>query len=155
MSKKWNQFKQHMMQQNKSDTEKLVLLCNKISREFSIYPLREHILLFDKETKRFIKITEGITEEEYHNHIIHVPDITLYIRDQLWIIEIDGWVHNVKSKVIEKDKLRNECYALSGIPHIIINEWNALYDLGIHQERSATPEELWPSLKEKIEQQIK
>lgn len=149
-SSKWNQFRQHMMAQNKPDEEKLISIGSLMRKRHNLIVMREPYLLFDKEICRLVKISDHVTEAEYHNYITHTPDLLFYIKDTMWIMEIDGWIHDTKNKVIEKDKMRNEHYLLSGINHIIINESEILYNIGIDKVRAATTDELWPSINKKI-----
>jgi len=153
-SAKYNQFRQQMMRQNKPDNEKLIHLATLLRTRYNIQVLREPIILFDKNTCKIVKITNSITETEYHSYIIHVPDLLLYINNTTWIMEIDGWIHDHKTHVIEKDKMRNEHYELSGINHIIINELLLLHNLGIHEDRSATVPEIWPEIVKRIKKPL-
>lgn len=153
-SNKYNQFRQHMMRQNKPDNEKLIHLASLLRRTYNIQVLREPIILFDKDTCKIVKIAEAITEYEYHTHIIHVPDLVLYINSTNWIMEIDGWIHDNKTHVIKKDKLRNEHYKLSGINYIIINELLLLHNLGIHEDRSATVPEIWEEIVQRMKKPL-
>jgi len=89
-SAKYNQFRQQMMKQNKPDDEKLIHLATLLRTRYNIRVLREPIILFTKNTCRIVKITESITEKEFHTHIIHVPDLLLFINKTKWIMEIDG-----------------------------------------------------------------
>jgi len=150
MNNKWNQFKQHMMTQEKPDTEKLINLATLLRKNYHIIVKREPILLFTKDECRFVKMADSINKEEYHTHIIHVPDLIFYINNDMWIMEIDGYIHNYKNKVIENDKMRNEHYTLSGINHIVINELYTLHNLGIHEDRSATVEEIWEEIQHRM-----
>lgn len=150
MTNKWNQFRQHIMIQNKPDEEKLIHLASLMRTKHNLTVQREPILLFDKDTCKLVKISQAITEEEYHHYIIHVPDLLFYINNEMWIMEIDGYIHNHKNTVIEKDKMRNEHYILSGIKHIIINELQILHNQGVHEERSATVDELWEGIDGKL-----
>jgi len=155
MNSKWNQFRQNIMMENKPDTEKLITIATLIRKTHNLIVHREHILLFSKQDCRLVKMADSITKKEYHNYIIHTPDLIFYINNTLWIIEIDGSIHDHKNRVIEKDKMRNEHYTISGLNYIIINELLVLYDIGIHKVRSATVEELWPVINNKIKKLYK
>ena len=159
VSKKWNQFRQAMMNEEKPDTEKIIKINSMILHELGLVPQREQIFLFSKEDGHLVKISPGISEKEYHHHIIHVPDIMLYINSTLWVIEIDGLIHDQKQFVAFKDKIRDECYNRASLHWIKINESEVLYKLGIREKRKASPDEIWqilkPQLQEIIENQRK
>lgn len=154
MNNKYNQFRQQMMKQNKPDTEKLIHLATLLRTKYNLKVQREQIILFNKNTCKIRKITSSITEREYRSYIIHVPDLLLHINGTIWIMEIDGWIHDHKSHVIEKDKMRNEHYELSGINYIIINELLLLHNLGIHEDRSATVPEIWEEVIKRIKKPL-
>ena len=141
---KWNQYKYTIMNRYKSDEEKLIKIASLMRRKYKLFVQREPILLFDKDTCKLVKIKESITKAEYDNYTIHHPDLLFYIKNTLWIIEIDGWIHDTKNRVIKKDKIRNEHYKLSGINHIIISESKILHNMRIYKVRAATAVELWP-----------
>lgn len=143
------------MKQNKPDDEKLIHLATLLRTRYNIRVIREPIILFTKNTCRVVKITKSITEKEFHTHIIHVPDLLLFINKTKWIMEIDGWIHDHKTRVIEKDKMRNEHYELSDINYIIINELLLLHNQGIHQDRSATVSEIWEEIVKRIKKPLK
>lgn len=138
------------MNQAKPDLEKLINIASLMRRTHGIIVKREPILLFTKDTCRLVKITDSITKWEYDHYITHNPDLLFYINGTLWIMEIDGWIHDTKNRVIEKDKMRNEHYDLSGINYIIINESTILYNLGIDKRRSASVDELWPIIDRRL-----
>lgn len=138
------------MNQAKPDEEKLIRIATLMRSRHKLFVQREPILLFSKTNYKLLKIKDSITKQEYDNHITHHPDLLFYIKNTLWIIEIDGWIHDTKSSVVKKDKIRNEHYKLSGINHIIISESLVLYNLKIHQRRSATVTELWPVIDRRL-----
>lgn len=149
VSKKYNQFVQAQMSKHQSDLEKLVFLTNKIIKKFHYTAYRNKIILLDYNTSRFIKYCDSITEQEFHTFRIHVPDIIYYKDSQLNIIEIDGWIHNYKQKVMDKDILRKEHYDQSGIPHSIINEEELTIRNDTYKSKTgATKEELWKEIDE-------
>lgn len=121
VSKKWNQFVKSRMGEDKRDLEKLITLNNHIIRK-GHHSIREPILLFHPLTGRLVKWADSITEEEYHTHIVHTPDIIFWIGSELHILEIDGWIHNESQKVAHRDKFRLEHYQKASLTHHIINE---------------------------------
>lgn len=150
MTSKWNQLKQSKMTEHKPDEEKLISIATLMRKRLNLIVKREPFLLFDKETCKLVKVADYITREEHAHYIPHNPDLLFYIKEVMWIMEIDGWIHEVKNRVIEKDKMRNEQYQLSGINHIIINEQLILHNLGIDKHRPATVAELWPVIDRRI-----
>ena len=138
-----------------SDEEKLIKIATLMRRKYKLFVQREPILLFNKDTYKLVKVKESITKAEYDNHTIHHPDLLFYIKNTLWIIEIDGWIHDTNSNVVKKDRLRNEHYKSSGINNIIISESLVLYNLQIHERRAATAAELWPVINDKIKKLLK
>ncbi len=137
------------MRKHQSDLEKLVFLTNKIIKKFHYTAFRNKIILLDYNTSRFIKYCDSITEQEFHTFRIHVPDIIYYKDSQLNIIEIDGWIHNYKQKVMDKDILRKEHYDKSGIPNHIINEEELTIKNNTYKPKTgATKEELWNEIDE-------
>jgi len=155
VSKKYNQFVQARMSAYQSDLQKLVYLTNKIIKKFHYTAYRNKIILLDYNTSRFIKFCDSITEHEFYTFRIHVPDIIYYKDGELNIIEIDGWIHNAKQKVMEKDKLRKEHYDNSGIPHEIINEEELTIKNGTYKPKTgATKEEIWQEIDDQLTMKI-
>ncbi len=147
---KWNQYKYAIMNQAKPDEAKLISIATLMRHRHHLIVKREPILLFHKDTCRLVNIKDTITKYEYDHHIIHNPDLLFYINDVTWIMELDGWIHDTKNRVIEKDKMRNEHYLLSGINHIIISESLLLHNIGIDKVRPATVDELWPVIDRRL-----
>jgi len=150
-SRRYNQFVKQLMRGNKCDTEKLIELGGLIYRKYGVICYRERILLLDYEDNHLVKLADGITEEEFHHNIVHVPDITFYKGSELWIFEIDGWIHNVKSKVEDRDVARNFHYENAGIKFQVFNEWEILEGLGIKPDRSATTEEIFGEIVKRMD----
>lgn len=154
-SQKYNQFVQARMKKYQSDLEKLVYLTNKIIKKFHYTAYRNKIILLDYNTSRFIKFCDSITVNEFHTFRIHVPDIIYYKDGQLNIIEIDGWIHNYKQKVMNKDIERKKHYNQSGIPFIIINEEELTIKNDTYKPKvGAIKEELWKELDELLTMKI-
>lgn len=150
MTNRWNQIRQRKMTEYQPDLEKLIRIGTLMRTRHNLIVKREPFLLFDKNTCRLVKTADSITEKEYHQFITHNPDLLFYINDTPWIMEIDGWIHDTKDRVIEKDKMRNEHYLSSGINHIIISESLILHNIGIDKRRPATVDELWPVINKKL-----
>lgn len=154
-SKKYNQFAQFMMKQSKPDEEKLIHLGALLREKYDIMIHREPILLFDRNDGHFVASKLWITEEEYHNHIVHVPDIMFYFGSTMWIFEIDGWIHNVKDSVHIKDERRNEHYKDAKLNFEIFNEWEILVGLGLKPNRPATAEEIFGEIVKRMKKILK
>lgn len=149
-SKKYNQFIQHQMKASQPDTEKLIGIATFLRKEYSLTVHREAILMFDKNDGHLITFASWITKEQFHKYIIHVPDLLFFVGQKMWIMEIDGWIHNTKTSVVRKDITRNKCYKTAKLNYIIINEWDAMYDEGINPVGSARVKELLPEIKKRL-----
>ena len=143
------------MQHNKPDEEKLVEIGGMIRQKYSLIVHREPILLFDKNDGHLVKSGFAITEDEYHSYITHVPDLLVYVRNQMWIFEIDGWIHNVKERVMIKDERRNECYKKAKLNFLVFNELEILLKLGKKTNRPAKAIEVFTEMQPKLEEILK
>lgn len=148
MTNKYNQFIQAQMKKEKPDEIKLVELGGLIHQEFGFVIHREPILLFHKSLGNLVKTALYITEQEFKDHIIHVPDILFYIHQEMWIFEIDGWIHNVKNRVQVKDERRNECYKTAKLNFRVFNEMEILLKQGkTISKRPATADEVFQEVR--------
>ena len=151
MSNKYNQFVQAQMKAQQPDTEKLIELGGLIRQNFELIIHREPILLFDKNDGHLVKTAFYLTEEEFKRYIIHVPDIMFYVGHTMWIFEIDGWIHNVKDRVIVKDERRNECYKTAKLNFRIFNEMEILLKQGkTPSKRPATADEVFQEVSKEL-----
>lgn len=141
-SKKYNQFIQRMMKNEQPDKEKLIHLATFLRKEYNLTVQREAILTFDKNDGHLVGFSSWLTEEQFKKYTIHVPDLLFFVGKTMWIIEIDGYIHNVKTSVARRDGFRNECYEMAKLNFIIINEWEVLLKLGLKPNRSATASEV-------------
>jgi len=155
VTNKYNQFVQQQMKANKPDEEKLVELGGLIRINYELIVHREPILLFDKKDGHLIKTAFAITEDEYHSYITHVPDLLLYVRNQMWIFEIDGWIHNVKHRVMMKDERRNECYERAKLNFHVINELEILLKLGKKTNKPAKASEIFDEMRPLLDKILK
>ncbi len=138
------------MRQNKPDELKLVEIGGLIRQNYGLVVHREPILLFDKNDGHMVKTAFYITEEEFKNHIIHVPDILFYAGAIMWIFEVDGWIHNVKDRVIVRDERRNECYRTARLNFRVFNEMDILLKQGKITKRPATADEIFQEMQESL-----
>lgn len=155
MTEKYNQFIQQQMKANKPDEEKLVELGGLIRSKYELIVHREPILLFDKYDGHLIKTACAITEDEYHTFITHVPDLLLFVRHEMWIFEIDGWIHNVKHRVMVKDERRNECYEMAKLNFHVFNELEILLKLGKKPNRPAKASEIFEEMQPILDKILK
>lgn len=142
MSNKYNQFIQRQMRENQPDREKLIEIATMMRREFNLVVHREAILTFDKETDKFVNFSSWLTEEQYKKYIIHVPDLLFFVGNDMWIIEVDGYIHNTKTSVVLKDIERNRIYDAAKLNWRKVNEWEVLINQGKKPNRSATAKEV-------------
>jgi len=147
MGNKYNQFIQKQMRNEQPDKEKLITIASFLRRKYGLVVHREAILTFYKDTGALEGFSSWLTEEQFNKYIIHVPDLLFFVGKKMWILEIDGYIHNVKDKVIRKDEWRNDDYKRAGLNFRIINEWQVLIGLGLKPDRSATAEEVIGELK--------
>ncbi len=144
------------MKNYQSDLEKLVHLTNQIKKKFHYTAYRNKIILLDYGDGRFVKWCDSVTYKEFCFYRIHVPDIIYYKNGILHIIEIDGWIHNYKQKVMNRDKDRKLHYNQSGIPFIIINEEELTIKNRTYKPKiGATKEEIWEEIDELLTMRIK
>jgi len=151
MSNQYNQFIQKQMKNQQPDKEKLIGIASLIRQEFGLMVHREPILIFNRNNDRFVNFCCWLTEEQFKKYNIHVPDLLFFINNTLWIFEIDGYIHNVKTSVEIKDIERNRCYTAARLHWKKFNEWEILLSQGIEPKRSATVAEIWPTIKEEIQ----
>jgi len=154
MSNQYNQFIQRQMRNEQPDKEKLIGIATLIREAFGLMVHREPILMFERETDRFVNFASWLNEEQYKKYNIHVPDLLFFINGAMWIFEVDGYIHNVKTSVEKKDIERNRCYDAAKLHFRIFNEWEIMLSNGINPTRSATVAEIWPTMKEEIEKII-
>ena len=138
------------MHKEKPDETKLIELGGLIRKDFDLIVHREPILLFDKEDGHLVKSAFFITEEEFKAHHIHVPDILFYVGYTMWIFEIDGWIHNVKNRVIVRDERRKECYQTAKLNFRIFNELEILLKQGKEPNRPATSDEVYQEVRKEL-----
>lgn len=147
MSSKYNQFIHKQMKLYQPDKEKLIKIASFLRREYSLMVHREPILTFHKDTGKLEDFSSWLTEEQFNKYTVHVPDLLFFVGNKMWILEIDGYIHNVKDKVIRKDEWRNDDYTRAGLNFRIINEWEVLIKLGQKPDRSATAQEVITEVK--------
>jgi len=135
------------MRNEQPDKEKLIKIASFLRKEFQLTVQREAILTFDKGDDHLVDFSSWLTEEQFKKYTIHVPDLLFFVGRKMYIIEIDGYIHNTNTTVAIKDIERNRCYTAAKLNYIIINEWDELLKQGINPNRSATAGELIPGIK--------
>ena len=133
-----------------NEKEKLIKIASFLRREYNFTVQREAILTFDREDGSLRGFSSWLTEEQYYKYIVHVPDLLFFVGKKMWIMEIDGYIHNVKTSVVRKDIRRNECYDMAKLNFIVLNEWEAMLKQGIKLDRSAKWQELIPEIKSRL-----
>lgn len=142
------------MRNEQPDKEKLIHLASLIRVEFGLMVQREAILMFDRDNDWLFGFASWLSEEQFKKYKIHVPDLLFFVGGTMWIFEIDGWIHNVNTTVEVKDIERNRCYTAAKLHYKIFSEWDIMLKQKIKLNRSATVEEIWPSLKKTIQKII-
>lgn len=150
-SKRYNQFIQHIMRENQPDKEKLISLATLMRQNYHLTVQREAVLMFEKDTGRLANFAGWITEEQFKKYTIHVPDLLFFAKGTMWILEIDGYIHYVKTFVKRKDVLRDECYDRAGLHWKKFDEVEILEKSGVKKLRGAKVTEIWPYVSEFIE----
>ena len=78
----------------------------------------EWYILFDKDTKKVVKVCETVTREEAGYYLIKNPDFCWLKDTTLNVIEVDGAVHDYH---VAKTDLRNQLYRDAGINLVVLN----------------------------------
>ena len=108
-------------QRGSSDTAQLIEIISCIAKRYKIKPMREPHLLFNIETDKVSKIKDikdGVTGKDLNDNYQRRPDILWLDKYGMWIIEVDGSVHDNK---VEKTRKRNELFINNHIKLIIVN----------------------------------
>ena len=119
-------------QNGQSDLEQLIDIRNWLKNRWKINAKREYYVVFDKETERIYMITDHVNKEDLGETIINDdgykeynqtrfaknPDLLWIDKNGLWIIEVDGAVHD---RNVKKTNERNELYISNSIKLIVVN----------------------------------
>lgn len=142
------------MKQFQPDKHKLIEIATFLRKKYDLTVHREPILTFYKDTGALEGFSSWLTEEQFHKYTVHVPDLLFFVGKKMWILEIDGYIHNVKDKVMRKDEWRNDDYERAKLNFKIINEWEVLLKLGHNPDRSATANEVITEIKKLMKEII-
>jgi len=153
-SNKYNQFIQKQMKSFQPDKHKLIEIACFLRRKYGLTVQREAILTFEKDSGKLMGYSSWLTEEQFKKYTVHVPDLLFFIGKTMWILEIDGYIHNVKDKVMKRDEWRNDDYKRAKLNFLIINEWEVLIKLGHKPDRSATAKEVITEVRQLLKEII-
>ena len=119
-------------QQGQSDLEQLVSIQQYLIKKYKSKVWREWYLIFDKHNEELQKIVGYVNKDdlgEYYTNedgyeeykitnFARNPDLMWADKYGLWVIEVDGAVHDVKVKQTNE---RNELYLRNHIKLIVVN----------------------------------
>jgi len=119
-------------QDGQSDLEQLIDIQNYLIRKFNVKTKREWFLIFNKETENLEKIVGFVNKDDlgvtvknadgYNEYTLtsfaRNPDLMWIDKYGLWVIEVDGAVHD---RYVLKTEARNELYIRNHIKLIVVN----------------------------------
>ena len=114
-------------QQGQSDIEQLIDIQRYLITRYKLKVKIEWYVIFDNETETIKMITEHVTKEDLgviqegkykQTSFAKNPDLMWIDKYGMWIIEVDGAVHDRK---VKKTNERNELYLRNHIKLIVIN----------------------------------
>ena len=104
-------------QYGQSDTAQLIAIASYIRKKYKVKVKREAYLIFNINNK-LLKIKEYVTKSDLNDCTVKNPDLTWIDKYGMWIIEVDGAVHDRK---VEKTNKRNELFRSNNIKLIVVN----------------------------------
>lgn len=110
-------------QVGQSDTAQLIEIATQLRKKYNIPVKREWYIIFSTETNKIKKIKDHVTKGDMWldgKEIAYVknPDLLWIDKYGMWIIEVDGAVHDRK---ILKTQERNELFISNYIKLIVVN----------------------------------
>ncbi len=119
-------------QEGQSDTAQLIDIQNYLRKRYKINIKREWYIIFDQETEKIISIKDHVKKEDLWEGKKAIafaknPDLMWIDKYGMWIIEVDGAVHDRK---VAKTEARNQLYINNAIKLIVVNLAD-LKELGI------------------------
>ncbi len=105
-------------QNGQSDTEQLISISSYLRKKYKVKVHREHYIIFNNETDKLMKIKDHVTKKDLNDGYPKNPDILWMDKYGLWVIEVDGAVHDRK---VEKTRKRNELFIKNHIKLIVVN----------------------------------
>lgn len=104
-------------QVGQSDTQQLIGIASYIRQKYNVKVKRELYLLFNVNDK-LKSIKEYVTKADLNDHHVKNPDLLWIDKYGMWIVEIDGAVHDRK---VEKTNKRNQLFRDNHINLIVCN----------------------------------
>ncbi len=119
-------------QEGASDTAQLIDIANYLKTRYKIDAKREWYIIFNRETEKIERILQSVKKsdlgiheknqdgyEEYtETSFARNPDILWIDKYGLWVLELDGAVHD---RLVAKTNKRNELYKYNHIKLIVVN----------------------------------
>jgi len=106
-------------QNGQSDTEQLIQIASYLRKKYKIQVKREPYLIFGHDDK-LKSITDTVKRNQTIKDVTTIknPDLLWIDKYGMWIIEVDGAVHDRK---VEKTIKRNELFRKNHIKLIVVN----------------------------------
>ena len=106
-------------QQGQSDTEQLIQIASYLRKKYKVQVKREPYLIFGHDDK-LKSITDTVKRNQTIKDVTTIknPDLLWIDKYGMWIIEVDGAVHDRK---VEKTIKRNELFRKNHIKLIVVN----------------------------------
>ena len=106
-------------QQGQSDTEQLIQIASYLRKKYKVKVKREPYLIFGHDD-RLKSILDTVDRNQTIKDVVTIknPDLLWIDKYGMWIIEVDGAVHDRK---VEKTIKRNELFIKNHIKLIVVN----------------------------------
>jgi very-short-patch-repair endonuclease len=104
-------------QYGQSDTAQLIAIASYLRKKYKTKVKREAYLIFNIDNK-LKGIKEFVTKADLNDCTVKTPDLLWIDKYGMWIIEVDGAVHDRK---VEKTNKRNELFRSNNIKLIVVN----------------------------------
>ena len=104
-------------QYGQSDTAQLIAIASYLRKKYKVAIKREAYLVFNIDNK-LIKVKESVTKADLNDCTVKNPDLTWIDKYGMWIVEVDGAVHDRK---IQKTLERNRLFRSNNIKLIVVN----------------------------------
>jgi len=105
-------------QNGQSDTEQLIAIASYLRKKYKVKVKRESYLIFNENDELFT-VSDHVKESNVvRTFTIKNPDLLWIDKYGMWIIEVDGAVHDRK---VEKTRKRNELFIKNHIKLIVVN----------------------------------
>jgi len=130
MNNSGNQIRNKMISQYpKTDVAKIAGLERFIHRKFpDCTTMVEPYLLFTKGEDEYVGFRNELSYLEVRKYKVQHPDLLLFLSVGMIILELDGPIHDKKTK---KTMDRNDIYSVNNLKFRVVNESNLKYDLGV------------------------